>query len=395
MKPMARALQIVAVALLAASIERPALACENAVQLSADERIKTLQEAEAALDEGEVAYARDLAWKVTRHGRLVDLGESFAKDRIASRAERVVALSYVRERYISAEQYDYALQTLQERRRSAATPDPVLDVDYAEALARMPDRHDDAYAILAPLARKDLVGSPNALGVLHRVAKERGDETTAADAKARCEGMIGKSPVCRGEYPQPPLVRGTTRSYLPHLLLALGLLAYRLVRSRRVAPGGTLPDGRSRRAPWIGHAKVFQALALSAGALYVFARATSPTWTLLVFTLVLGLTLSIERRGFFAAVRRKRIAGLGLRPSSLPDDAHLPPLALYGGPANAETLELEHADPPGYREPARTPLLRLERRRLPLALSLATVLLLVTIALLLLFMLFGVLLVRM
>jgi hypothetical protein len=356
---------IVAAALVTA--EGAAKACENAVLLSGDTRIQMLHEAQAALDEGEVEHARELAWSARRGGAQLDLGETSSPDRLSMRADRILALAYVRDPEIDSEQWRFTLATLEERRRHGSpAPDPALDADYAEALSRIPGRHDEAYAVLEPLARKDLVGSPNALGALYRVAKERHDDPTADGAKARCEGMIGASPICRGDYPRPPLIRGTTRSYLPHALVALVALALRLVRSRRAARGGTLPDGRFARAPWIGHAAPLQALALLGGATYVLARATSPTWTALVFGLVVALTFTVERRAFFAAVRRGRIASLALRPS-VPDDAHLPSLALYRNPPAAQTLEHEHAGDaqPGYREPARRPLLRVEHRRVP------------------------------
>ena len=347
-----------------AASEAPARACSNAVQLSADERITRLQKAEAALDEGELERASDLALEVVIRRGKAEPGD----DRLTQRASRVIALAYVRD----PESHDSVRfdvpSALVERRH--ALPGPTSDADYAEALSRVPGHEAEAYAILEPLAKKDLIGSPHALGALHRVAKERGDETTASTSKARCEAMIGAGPVCRGAYPRPPLIRGDAWSYLPHALLVVAALGFRLLRSRRVARRGVLPDGRSSRAPWVGHAAALQALALAAGALYVFARANAPTWTALVFTAIVLLTFSVERRAFFAAVRRGRIPGLVLRPAG-PDDAHLPSLALYLAKGHGQTLEHEPAAgaQPGYREAARTPLLRLERRLVPLGLG--------------------------
>jgi hypothetical protein len=360
-------------------------ACENAVQLSASARIRTMQEAEAALDEGELERASELANEVVgRYGK-AEPGWDTPEDRLTQRALRVLALTYVRDPRGHESVGQDVPAALVERRH--AIPNPSSEADYAEALSRVPGGHEEAYAILEPLARKDLIGSPHALGALHRVATERGDVATARAAKARCEGMIGSGSVCRGDYPRPPLVGGTTRSYLPHALLALAALGYRLLRSRRLARGGVLSDGRSSRAPWVGHAAPLQAAALLGGAVYVVARATSPIWTATVFAMVILLSFAVERRAFFAAVRRGRVAGLVLRPS-VPGDAHLPSLRLYRAPSGAHTLEHEHAGgaQPGYREAARVPLLRVERRRGPLkltlALAVAVVVLLVVLVLL-------------
>lgn len=373
---------VVAAALVATAA--PAAACENAVQLSANARITTLQQAEAALDEGEVDRASDLAREVVGRRGKAEPGWDTPDDRLTQRAYRVLALAYVRDpRGHHSAGYE-APAALVERRQ--ALPGPSSDADYAEALSRVPGDHDAAYAILEPLAKKDLIGSPHALGALYRVAKERGDEPTAYYAKARCEGMIGTSPICRGDYPHPPLIRGNAWSYLPHALLALAALAYRLLRSRRLARGGVLEDGRWLRAPWVGHAAPLQALALFAGGFYVFAHATYPTWTAIVFAAIVLLTFAVERRAFFAAVRRGLIAGLVLRPAGL-DDAHLPSLALFRAPRDAHTLEHEHAGgaQPGYREAARTPILRLERRKIAITLAFAIAVGIALVALVLVF----------
>ena len=376
---------LAAAALLVASIvatETPATACENAVRLSNDARIATLQEAEAALDEGELDRARDLALVAQRRpAEMLPGGFDRANDRVSQRADRVLALVYVRDPR-GHESAGYEIPTALVERRQAM-PGPSSDADYAEALARGPGNHEEAYAILEPLAKKDLIGSPNALGALYRVAKERGDEHTASYAKARCEGMIGTSRICRGDYPHPPLIRGNAWSYLPHALLVLAALAYRLLRSRRLARGGVLEDGRSLRAPWVGHAAPLQALALFAGGFYVFAHATYPTWTAIVFAAILLLTFAVERRSFFAAVRRGLVTGLVLRPAG-PDDDHLPALALFRAPSEVHTLEHEHAGgaQPGYREAARTPLLRLERRPVPLGIGFAVAIIVALVALL-------------
>jgi hypothetical protein len=103
------------------------------------------------------------------------------------------------------------------------------------------------------------------------------------------------------------------------------------------------------------------------------------------------LATVVERRSFFAAVRRGKIAGLVLRPS-VPEDAHLPLRSLFFGPRLEETLEQESNT--GYRDAPRRPLWRVGRWYPPIVLSfagavLATVIIAVLAAVLLGFLLIG------
>ena len=268
--------------------------------------------------------------------------------------------SYVRDPEATDEQHAYALRTLGERRSALATPDPIRDADYAEALSRAPGRHDEAYAILEPLAKKDLVGSPNALGALFRVAKERGDEPTA---------VLREGALRRHDWREPDLSRRlpAPSAHPRHHALVPPARAARARRSRLSRP--SLATARARRHAreavdrcarrGSGTRPRLQALALLGGAFYVFARATAPTWTAIVFAALLALTFAVERRAFFAAVRRGRIAGLVLRPAG-PDDAHLPSLAIYripsGGPhARARACRRRSARLPRGRTDASPP----------------------------------------
>lgn len=358
--------------ILPAPLEHVAQACGNAVVLSSSERTKRVAQAQAALDEGDVLEARDLAHSACGDVPNVMHGDcSTDDDGLTRRARRIIALSFARDSEATASQREAAASVLEAVRGG----DPTIDADRGEALSRV-DRAESrakAYAILEPLAKKDLVGSPHALGALVRIARERGDTETAYYAQARCEGMVGTGPVCRGDYQTRPLIRGTTTSYLPPMLVALFALALRVRRSRRAARAGTDDRGRLVAAPWIGHAAALQVLAILGAGLYVFVHPSSPAWTTTVLAAVLLSCSIAERRGFFAAVRRGKIAGLVLRPAG-PDDAHLPAVALFRGPRAAETLEQDRstdAREPGYRRAARLPMLRLGRRPLPLGLSFA------------------------
>jgi hypothetical protein len=386
---------IIMASVLAIMTEPPAEACSNVVAMSRDERIATVKEAEAALDEGDVLHARELARKVVLE-REFELDPSVpAADGVVEHAERIASLSFVRDPDATDDERNRAVAVLDRQRKARAVPVPTLEADAAEALSRIdvPSSHAEAYAILEPLAKKDLLGSPNALGALVRLAKKRGDESTATQAMARCDGIVGSSGsrVCRGAYPSAPLVRGTTRSYLAPAVVALLALALRLLRSRRAARLGTDDRGRPLAAPWIGHAAVLQTLALAGAGLYVFARPSAPVWTTIVLGSALCFGLIAERRGFFAAVRRGKIAGLVVRPAG-PDDAHLPRVDLYFGPRPEQTLEQvrgENAAEASYREAARKPILRIGLRRLALPVSLAVALAIAAAVALVLFALFA------
>lgn len=373
--------------------EPSARACSNVVAMSRDERIAKVKEAEAALDEGDVLRARELAREATRD-HAFDIGPATpGSDPVVEHAERVAALSFVRDPDATDDERARSGAVLDRQRKTRALPDPALDADAAEALSRVdvPGSHTEAYAILEPLAKKDLLGSPNALGALVRLAKERHDEATANSAQARCEGMVGSSAICRGGYPHAPLVRGTTRSYLGPAILTLLALALRLLRSRKVARRGKDARGRPLAAPWIGHAAVLQTLAIAAAGLYVFARPASPVWTTMVLGSALYLGLVAERRGFFEAVRLGKVAGLVVRAAGR-DDAHLPLVTLYFGPKHEQALEQEPGEndaQPGYREAARKPILRIGRRRLPLGVSFTVAVLIAVVVVVLLFMLFA------
>lgn len=361
---------IAAVVALVVSVASPRLAhaCGNAVLLEYDTRVKKLREAQAALDEGDVDTARDLAREAGEEDDdgPVAHGSGDERTMLGQRATRILALADVRDDRASEAARRDAADALASL-RIARGDDPVLAAAHGEALSRVPGREAEALAILAPLLDKDLLGSPFAYGALHRVARERGDARTAALALSRCQAMSGEARACRGDYPTRPLLRGKAIAYeAPAVVIALAL-ALRLLR-RRGLPG----RGRSRVvAPWEGHADKLHAAAILAAGLHVFARPTAPVSTTLALAAVLLLGPVLERRLFFSAVRAGKIAGYTLRPT-VPDDAHLPPLSSFfvaslsgTGARTSETLERvpEGEVPgPGYRDASRVPLLRVVPR---------------------------------
>ncbi|MBX3193220.1 MAG: hypothetical protein KF819_39920 [Labilithrix sp.] len=349
---------LVALAALLVSA-RDAGACANEVMLDLDARIAKLRDAQRALDDDDVETARELATEAARHAE----GAEGAVD-IRGRAERIVALSRVRDASSTASEQEEAADTLASLRQRRAIDDPSLTADYAEAAARVPSREDEAFALLAGLARRDLLGSAYAHGALFRLARERGDDSLAKIARERCEAMYGASSACRGAHARAPLVRGRPIGYALPAGIFLAALLFRLVRARRARP-------------WFGHAARLQTAAIAGAGLYAFARATSPWWSAFVVSTIVALTFVVERRGFFALVRRGKIPGLALRPAG-PEDEHLPPVALWLGPSAPETLErVVEAPEPSYRDaavPSPAPLLRLVSRRAPRALVVAAVL---------------------
>ncbi len=67
--------------------------------------------------------------------------------------------------------------------------DPVAQADLGEALAKRPTYESEAFAILADLADRDLVGSAYAYGALARLYAARGEGAASASATKRCEVM--------------------------------------------------------------------------------------------------------------------------------------------------------------------------------------------------------------
>jgi hypothetical protein len=130
---------------------------------------------------------------------------------LESRARRILALAVVRGQgslrsvrgfaattpAARGENVDWALGVLRsidaERR-----DDPVSRADLAEGLAALGRHEDEAYAILADLTARDLVGSAHAYAALARIRSAHGDAQGARAALQRCELMTrSPSTVCK------------------------------------------------------------------------------------------------------------------------------------------------------------------------------------------------------
>lgn len=223
MLPLARlaALALALALLFSADVAR---ACVNAT-MREDVAIAKLRRAEEALEAGDVWTARELSAEV-EDAELEASRPDLAG--LSRRAERVHALSFVRDPRATNEELARAATQLEARR--GADDDPARSADYGEALERA-GRSDEAYAVLAPLADADLIGSAYAYAALARAANKRDDGARAATASSRCETMAVRPGVCRGEFARPPLARRSLLWYAtPGALFALALGLYLLQR---------------------------------------------------------------------------------------------------------------------------------------------------------------------
>ena len=321
----------------ALAVPRPCEACINEV-LSTSETRQKLREAEEAIDEGDVAEARELAATVAE--------SEAGSGRVGSlrRADAIFALSFVRDRSASQPEIESALLTLHARAEQRhESPDALADVGEAEERAG----HDaEALRILQPLAERDLLGSSWAYAALGRAAHRRGEEDRAQGAFARCRTMASVPSTCDGVPGRRPLLRPRNVGFaLPWVILGAASLRRRLGR---------------KRALWKSHrARAFHVLALVAAAVAcLFGR--SPWVAAGIAAASAILLAAVQQRSFVSAVTGGRIAGLGLRQPD-PADERLPVFGIFFGPAAPQTLE--RVPDAGYRDAARIPLLRLERRR--------------------------------
>lgn len=321
----------------------PAPACMNAI-FSDDEAVKRVREADESLAEGDVHRARELASAVAHDGPPVDAAATALRARVRARAERVVALSWVRDRDATPEDVDRALQTLDRQLREQQVEDPALAADVGEALARA-GQDDLAYERLLRLEQRDLIGSPYAHAALARLAETRGEAALAQTARGRCETMAGDRRICRGDYPRPPLLRGRPLGYALPGAIALVALALRVL-------------SRRRGAPWLGHHDTMFALLVVLTGAAAFSLARAP-WAAACFsTVALAIVARVQRGLFFRAVERERVPGFALRPATS-EDGRAPALrSLF---TSSERV-LERTPDAAYREPARVAVLRLVPR---------------------------------
>lgn len=156
-----------------------ALACGSAVFRDVDEDAVRLERAQLALEEGDYREARQLA----------------AMSASGGRADWLWAMSYVRDEKASQTQLEAAVATLRGIHARRGAHDVVTRVDLGEALTRIQTREAqrEALAILEPLAKADLVGSPHAYAQLVRVGSSLGVRVTSF---RRCREMADDPSLC-------------------------------------------------------------------------------------------------------------------------------------------------------------------------------------------------------
>lgn len=340
---------------------RPAHACGNAV-LSDVDSVKALKEAEAALDEGDVDLARELASGVRR--RITD-DDRFVYDR----ALRVEALSWIRDPRAGDAQIVEAMDLLGRRvREMTMDPAPPLAADYGEALERA--HHDEAALLrLTPLAERDLIGSAYAYAALSRAAGRKGDIALSTSALTHCRAIAANPRMCTGEYPSPPLLHGRPLGYVTPGALFLLAALLRLRPWRRRVPGAAAKlDLALAYQPFF-----FTGLVGVAG-IFAFGLANArSSWSAAIVAIIAVVLLPLwQRRAFLVAAMKDRIPGLHARALEPAVDGAAPLLRIFFGPP--EPITLERTIDPSYRESARAPIARVGRRSVkPLWIALALI----------------------
>ncbi|MBX3226072.1 MAG: hypothetical protein KIT84_29145 [Labilithrix sp.] len=319
------------------------VACLNAT-MADDEAIAKVREAQAALDEGDVETARSLAGEVRARRLHEEAGGVY------ERATRLHALSFVRDPAAEPAEIEASARELRAEHTFAVEHGgaaPPLTADYGEALERAGDANG-AYALLAPLADRDLIGSAYANAALARAADDKHDRARAELGRARCAAAASRPSICRGEYPPRPFFRGRA---LDFALAGFAVLGVAIVRA-------------ARRRVWSAHRARELSGAITIGGWGLFLLTNARLGVLAaVLTIAFALLLAaVQRRLFFRATGEGSVPGFRLRPLG-PGDESAPLLRVFFGPA--EPLALEPLADAGYRENARRPLLRIARRQVP------------------------------
>jgi hypothetical protein len=129
-------------------------------------------------------------------------------DPIQTRAVRVMALSIARlegglspkgEPHLLPEQRskNLAWPVMQLKALNGARPnDPAVQADLGEVLSKVPAHRAEAMTLLAGLADKDLMGSPQAYAALAQLRAQAGDGAGATAALQRCKTMTTVASVC-------------------------------------------------------------------------------------------------------------------------------------------------------------------------------------------------------
>lgn len=152
-----------------------------------------IAEADRLLEQGDNAGAIGNVVAVFAKVRTTDLDA--ISDPLQNRAARVLALAFVRGTG-AGDDLAWAGKVLDRVANKLRTNDPVAKSEWAEWLARN-GRQNEAYAVLAGLAKKDLLGSAPAYAAYARLLSARGDGQAAADAAGKCEAMTKSPAICK------------------------------------------------------------------------------------------------------------------------------------------------------------------------------------------------------
>lgn len=178
----------------------PARACINGTLRATDGWTWEVQKAEKSLALGDHATA---AWRVIELFPAV-MGDAVPSERaeLFERSRRVLALAIARAggRFIRAEiardaALAWAVEVLQARHR-AGPDDPLRAADLAEALALVPADRERAYALLAELARADLMPDPRGWAVLGALARALGRHEVGRIAANHCRQTASQGWLC-------------------------------------------------------------------------------------------------------------------------------------------------------------------------------------------------------
>ena len=335
---------------------KDAQACLNAT-MSQREAVATLKEAEEALAIGDVATAHRLARSVADQ----------ADVELAQRGTRIDALATIRDPNATPAEITGARTRLQNivlfGPDRHGTMDPTLQADVGEAFeAEGDDEH--AYEMLAPLAKRDLIGSAFANAALSRVAKRRGETELAKQTHERCMLAATTKAICEGAYPRPArlwiMLDGKVAGYLAPAIVLLGALGLgRILAKRTERKLGvvfTTARERARRSP----RTIATALLVLFGGTLAFLTASVPV--VATFVAIAAGAVAIGRaldvRSFVREVALGRVEGFTARATTT-EDAKLPEAKLY---FLREPFTVEKVEDPSYREGARSALVRLTAR---------------------------------
>lgn len=334
------ALVVALVALVGLLPLHRAQACENAT-VGEFPAVKQLHRAEEALEIGDVALARSLATELAS-GK-VYLPFSMRSD-LESRSHRIIAMSWIRDPNATPSEIERATESLRLGLMAREKPDAVRQAELGEAYARA-GQDEAAYQMLRDLDEKDLIGSPYAYAALARVAEKRGEHVRAQTALKRCAEIAGASPICRGAYLKPPLLRGKLHGFvLPGVLAVIAL-----VRRRRA---------KHAKHPWSTFGdNVFAAIVVATAA-FVFAFAEEPWVTTLVTFLSLVFIAIAQRVAFVASVKRGGVAGWIMRDANA-EDERLPVVRSF---FHVGHHVIEREPDAAYRDPARVAVMRVSPR---------------------------------